>query len=93
MTILIAAVDHQVATSGHVAHDAPGMGRAKKLPSKPLCTMYQRATNSPMTTDTNAIASSKHGQSSTGCGCLCTRYRQRGTMMAGTAKYSRGQLQ
>ena len=35
MTILIPAVDHQVTTSDQVAHDAPGMGRAKKLSSNP----------------------------------------------------------
>ena len=90
MTILIAAVDHQVPMSDHVAHEPPGMGRVKKSSSYPLCTMYHRATISPMTTDTNAIASSKHGQSSTGCGCRCTRYRQRGTMTAGTRRRQAG---
>ena len=58
----------------------------KNVWSNPYWLMNHRVRNSPMTTDMNAIASSKHGQSSTGSGCLCTQSRQNGITTAGTVE-------
>lgn len=49
-----------------------------------MLTLYHRPTAMPAATATKAIASSKHGQSSTGSGCMKTRPKVRGTINVGT---------
>jgi hypothetical protein len=69
MVIFHVAKVHQTPISDHVFQVLPGIARLKNLSSNPYLTACHRDKMRPSITLMNAIASSKHGQSSTGCGC------------------------
>jgi hypothetical protein len=77
----------QVVTAAGESNAAPGVTDAKRSALRPGTHLeHQKLTIMPRMMDTNAMASSKQGQSSTGDGCWLTRRRQTTVTVKGAGK-------
>jgi len=77
----------QVVTAAGESNAAPGVTEVKRSVLRAGTRLeYQKLATMPRMTDTNAMASSKQGQSSTGDGCWLTRRRQTSVTVKGAGK-------